>query len=136
MNLASKRELAARTLGVGKGRILFITSRIAEIQEAITKQDIRDLVASGAIVVRQPQGRRKVERRTTRRRAGSIKKRVSTGKKEYVTSVRRFRAHIKDAKRKSSLKKEHYTVLRKEIRSRHIRTKAQLKDRIAALQKQ
>ena len=43
MNLQKKKELAARTLTIGKDRIMFNTSRLDEIKEAITKQDIKDL---------------------------------------------------------------------------------------------
>ena len=73
MKLNRKKELVSRTIGVGKGRILFNKERLSEIKEAITKQDIRDLVESKAIMIREITGRRKVERRRTRRRIGSIR---------------------------------------------------------------
>ena len=47
MNLSKKKALAARTLNVGKARILFNVQRLGEIKEAITKQDIRDLHKEG-----------------------------------------------------------------------------------------
>jgi len=62
MNLRKKKMLAAKTLGVGKNKIVFVKSRIDEIKEAITKQDIRDLYNEGAILIKQVMGRRKVER--------------------------------------------------------------------------
>ena len=59
MNLNSKKELAKRTLGVGKEKIIFLPSKIKEINEAITKQDIRDLYKEGAITIKRKKGMRK-----------------------------------------------------------------------------
>ena len=57
MNLKKKKELAARTLKVGKGRIMFVDARLEDIKEALTKQDVRDLKEDGAIVVKEVKGR-------------------------------------------------------------------------------
>ena len=62
-NLAKKKQLAAKTLNVGKARIVFLPSRLDEIKEAITRQDILDLHKSGAITIRDIRGRKKIERR-------------------------------------------------------------------------
>ena len=42
-NLDKRKFLASKVFGVGKGRICFDASRLAEIKEAITKQDIKEL---------------------------------------------------------------------------------------------
>jgi len=59
MNLRAKKQLAANTLGVGKGRIIFVNERLEEIKEAITKQDMRNLQKDGAIIIREVKGRSK-----------------------------------------------------------------------------
>ena len=74
MNLKKKKILAARTLNVGKNRIIFNTNRLDEIKEAITKQDIRDLYATKAIIIQDVVGRRTIQKRKIRRKKGSIKK--------------------------------------------------------------
>ena len=51
MKLEKKKSLVVRTLGVGKARIVFNTQRLSEINEAITKQDIKDLHKSVAIII-------------------------------------------------------------------------------------
>jgi len=66
MNLSKKKELAKRTLKIGKSRIVFLESRLSEIKEAITKQDIRDLKREGAIIIKNIKGRRKVKKRKKR----------------------------------------------------------------------
>ena len=73
MNLSKKKALAARTLDVGKGRILFNMQGLDEIKEAITKQDIRDLHKEGIISIKEIKGRKTLVRRKTRKRMGSRK---------------------------------------------------------------
>ena len=52
-----------KALKLGRDRIVFLASRIGEIKDAITKQDIRDLKEDGAIVVKEIKGRKKVKKR-------------------------------------------------------------------------
>lgn len=122
MKLEKKRSLAARTLNVGKNRIVFNTSRLNEIKEAITKQDIKDLKESGAISVKEVKGRRKIIKRKTRRRAGSIKKTVKGGKRKYVILTRKLRAHLKYLKKNKKIKQEEFIQLRKKIRNSAFRS--------------
>ena len=135
MKLEGKKELAARTLGVGKERIVFNTARLAEVKEAITKQDIRDLVQAKAIFVKEIKGRAKVERRSTRRRAGSIRKKVKPKKLGYMILTRKLRSIIADLRVKEKISEELYQKLRKEIKAHSFRDKHQMKERITLLQK-
>jgi len=136
MNLEKKRLLAARTVGVGKERVTFNIHRLNEIKEAITKQDIRDLMASGAIMIKEIKGRRAVEKRTSRRHAGKVRKIVNPKKTLYVKTTRRFRAYIVELKKHEQISPEIYDKLRKEIRASIFKTKPQLKERIAELKVQ
>lgn len=129
MNLEKKRNLAARTLDVGKGRIVFNLSRLNEVKEAITKQDIRDLVKDGAIVIKEVGGRKTKNVRKTRRRAGSIKLKKNTRKQDYVLLTRRLRKYLQGVKK--TLNNEQYRMLRKEIKAKSFRNKTYLKERIS-----
>ncbi len=133
MQLNKKKELAARTLGVGKERVTFNLNRLAEIKEAITKQDIRDLLQSRAIIVKEIHGRKKVEKRKRRRGAGSIKKKVKFGKRDYMTTTRRLRKLISRLRKVGNLSHENYLKLRKEIRSRNFKDAVHLKERLNEL---
>ena len=84
MNLKKKKELAAKTLGVGKNRICFNPESLAEIKEAITKQDIHSLHQEGIITIKPVKGRRKIVKRSRRRGAGKIKMKVRHRKQDYV----------------------------------------------------
>jgi len=129
MQLNKKKELAARCLKVGKARIIFNKERLDEIKEAITKQDIRDLFKDKAIIIKEIRGRRTIVRRKTRRREGSIKKKVNKRKKEYMILTRKLRAYIAKLKKKGILTREPYRQLRKEIRTKEIRSLANMKER-------
>lgn len=131
MNLSNKKSLVAKTLRVGKGRVVFNIQRLDEIKEAMTKQDVRDLYNSGAIAIAEIKGSRRKEQRTTRRRAGSIKKKVDKSKRTYITLTRKLRRHLKEILLQGKITRSQYWLLRKEIRSRNFRSKAHLKERLA-----
>ena|SRR3989344_3319445 len=129
-----KKSLAARALGVGVERIRFNKERFAEIKEAITKQDMRDLANDGAISVKEVQGRKTAEKRS-RRRAGSWKKKVSFKKKNYMRLVRTSRGVVAYAKSGGILTSEQAHAIRKEIKTGKFATKSSLRERIAQLRK-
>ena len=133
MNLSKKKELATRTLKIGKERIVFVNSRLSEIKEAITKQDIRDLKNDGAIVIKNISGRKKVEKRTRKRKAGKIKKRVSKRKREYILATRKLRRHVSILKNDEKVSREDVLDLRKKIRNRFFRSKNHLREYLEEL---
>ena len=134
MNLRTKKELAAKTLGVGKERVKFVEARKDDIKEAITKQDIRDLVADGAIIVKEVKGRKKVVRRK-RRGPGSVRKKVNTRKQDYVIMTRKLRAYVAALKDRGELSREEVIEIRKKIRNRIFKSKANLKNYIEELRR-
>jgi large subunit ribosomal protein L19e len=128
MKLDKKKELAAKALKVGKNRIILVQERLDEIKEAITKQDVLDLKKSGAIKIKEIKGRKKIKKRTTKRRAGKIKKKINRRKQQYAKVTRKLRAYIKELKNQGKIEDEEYKELRKKIRARDFKSKAQLKD--------
>jgi len=117
MNLKKKKELIARTLGVGTARIFLDESRLGEIKEAITRQDIRDLKASGIVRIKEARGVKKNEKRKTKKRYGKKKMIVKTRKENYMALTRKLRAQVKEMRAKGKITKEQYYDLRKKIRS-------------------
>lgn len=135
MNLGKKKRLAAKTLKVGKERVIFITSRLAEIKEAITKRDIHDLHKEGAIHVKDKQGKKKVVRRKRKRRTGKIRKKVDTRKQDYVIMTRKLRNYTQEMKKQGKLTREDAIDIRKKIRNKKFKSKANLKEYIEGLKK-
>ncbi len=126
MNL-NKRNLAAKTMKVGKDRITFVRARLEEIKEAITKQDIRDLVVSGAIIIKPIKGRKTNTKRKNKRGTGKIKKKVNKRKQEYVIITRKLRSYVQEMKKQGKLNDEEGKEIRKRIRNRAFKSKANLK---------
>jgi large subunit ribosomal protein L19e len=135
MNLARKKNLAVRALGVGKKRIVFLEPRKDEIKEAITKQDIRDLKEDGAIIIKDVKGRKKTVKRKRRRGVGKIEKRVNVRKKNYVIMTRKLRKYVSGLLSSGQVNKEEAVDMNKKIRNKFFRSKAHLKEYVGGLKK-
>src|SRR3989338_2245376 len=132
MNLSKKKELAKRAFGIGKDRIIFVESRLDEIKDAITKQDMRDLRGSGAIIIKEASGRRGAKNKG-RRGAGKIIKSTKIRKKDYVVLTRKLRKHIAEIKRSGEITKDKLDDTRKKIRNRIFRSKAHLREHLGGM---
>lgn len=120
--------LAARVLGVGKNRIVFNQANLAEIKEAITRQDIKTLYQEEIIAIKPVKGRRKVRRRKTKRGAGKIKMNIKGRKKEYVKITRKLRKYLIELKNAGVINKELYRKLRKKIKMKEFKSKSNFRD--------
>ncbi len=133
MNLKKKKALAARTFGVGESRIEFIKPRLEEIKEAITKQDIRDLHTDGAIKIKPIKGRKKSIGRKGRRGVGNVRKKINTGKRDYMFMTRKLRKYLADMK--SKLTDKEVEEIRKKIRNKFFKSKSNLKEYLGGIKK-
>ena len=127
MKLDKKKALAVKILGVGKSRIIFEKSRLEEIKEAITRQDIRDLVAGGAIKIKPVKGRKKKERKKSRS-AGNIRKKVNKRKQIYVKLTRKLRGYTRELKEQGRINREIYIILRRKIKAKTFKDKRHLQE--------
>ena len=134
MNLSKKKKLAKRTFGVGENRIVFVESRLNDIKEAITKQDMRDLRQDKAIIIKEKKGRKKVIRKR-RRSTGNIRKKINTRKRDYVILTRKLRKYVSEIKNQGKISKEEVDDIRKKIRNKAFRSKSHLKEYIEGLRK-
>ncbi len=134
MNLGKKKDLAKRTFNVGKERIVFVGSRLNEIKEHITKQDMRDLKKDGAIIIKEIKGRKKAKKKRPRS-TGNIRKKVSRRKEEYMAVTRKLRKYVSELKRRGKISKEDAEEIRKKIRNKAFRSKSHLKTHIGEIKK-
>jgi len=126
--LRKRKYLASKVLGVGKNKIIFDSTKLAEIKEAITKQDIRDLYDAGIISIREMRGRKFRIKRTTRRGPGKIKRKVKHGKRQYVIITRKLRGYLKELKLQGKIKQETFEDLRKKLKAKGFKSKAHLRE--------
>jgi len=130
MNLLKRKKLIARVLNIGKGRVKLDTEFEKEIGEAITRQDIRDLLKDKAIIIKEEKGRLTRKKRKTRRMQGSRKKNLRGRKRHYIVMVRKLRAHIKSLRKAGKITKVEYKNLNQKIKARVFKDISHLRDAI------
>ncbi|MCX6749440.1 MAG: hypothetical protein NTW17_01695 [Candidatus Pacearchaeota archaeon] len=134
MNLSKKKKLTKKTFNVGEDRIVFLESRLEEIKDAITKQDIRDLQKSGAIIIKERKGRKTIEKRKSRS-IGNIRKKARKRKREYIILTRKLRAYLKSSEAEEKFPKESLKEMRNKIRNKYFRSKSHIKEYLEEIKK-
>lgn len=122
MKLKMQKRLAADVLKCSEKRVLFDETRLEQIKEAITKEDIRDLIAGGAIIKKQKKGvsksgaryilvqKSKGKRKGHGSRKGKKGARLSR-KRKWVVSVRAQRDFLKRLREGSLINYNSYKTL-------------------------
>lgn len=132
MNLGKKKNLAAKTFNIGKSRVIFVKSRLDEIKNAITKQDMRDLHSEGAIIIRNVKGRKKIVKNRNKS-MGNVRINVNVRKRDYMILTRKLRAFVQDLKKQRKLSDEKVKDIRKKIKNRFFKSKSHLNEYLKAL---
>ncbi len=72
MNLSSQKRMAAEVLDVGESRVWIDPDNLEDVEGAITKQDIRNLIDAGTIQKKEKKGvsRGRARERDTQRKKG------------------------------------------------------------------
>ncbi len=134
MNLSKKKKLAKKTLNVGEDRIVFLESRLDEIKDAITKQDIRDLQKSGAIIIKERKGRKRAQKGKSRS-VGNIRQKARKRKREYIILTRKLRAYLKSSETEGKISKDFLKEIKNKIRNKDFRSKVHLKEYLGGIKK-
>ena len=129
MNLRSKRRLAAKTLGVGKDRIIMDPEAQDLIQDAITRSTIRGLVGMGGIKVAPVKGvsrgraqREALERKSRKQGAFSGPLTSRRPRKEaWMIKVRALRWRLKVARERNEIPKDLYRKLYRQVKGGQVR---------------
>ncbi len=136
MSLDHVKELAARELGVGKSRIWLDPEKFDTLSSVISREEIKSLIKSGAIQVKQKKGvsrgrtriRKNKKSRGLRKGPGSRKGHVAgLEKRLWIMRVRALRAYLSDLKDKKLIDTKTYRLLRSYIKGGVFKNKAQLK---------
>ena len=112
MKLTTQKRMSAELLEVGENQVCFDHLRLDEIKQAITKQDIRDLIKDRAIRKR-PGIAKPVKVSRKRTGAGRRKFRVKTRKRDYINKIRKIRTYVRDQMNAKSLDKTLAHAVRK-----------------------
>ncbi|WP_144904277.1 50S ribosomal protein L19e [Halobellus captivus] len=106
-DLKAQKRMAADVLDVGKSRIWFDPDEQSEIAEAITREDVRDLVDQGLIRAKDAKGnskgraRERADKRAYGHRKGPGSRKGKAGgrknsKEEWVSRIRAQRRRLKE----------------------------------------
>ncbi|MEM1638617.1 MAG: 50S ribosomal protein L19e [Desulfurococcaceae archaeon] len=121
-NVSLQKRLAAEILGVGESRIRIDPSRISDVSQAITREDVKRLIDEGAIWVKPKHGitgysskirhlkRRRGHRRGHGKREGSKTARAGV-KEEWVNRIRKMRRFLRYLRDKKLIDRKTYRRL-------------------------
>jgi large subunit ribosomal protein L19e len=121
-DLSAQKRLASEVLDVGKNSIWFNPERQGDIAEAITREDIRDLVDEGAIRAEAPSGNSRGRARERQQKqayghqqnAGSRKGKAGARqdpKKEWQSKIRAQRTYLRELRDEGELDSSQYRDL-------------------------
>ncbi len=121
-DLSAQKRLASDVLGVGKNRIWFDPNRQADIAEAITREDIRDLHAEGAIQTEEARSnsrgraRKRQKKRSYGHQSGPGTRKGKAGarqntKEEWQSRIRAQRKRLKELRDEGELDRSTYRDL-------------------------
>jgi large subunit ribosomal protein L19e len=141
MELRKAKELAAKILKVGVGKIHINPEQEKKVKEAMTKDDIRGLIAERIIRKRrdnqqskgrtrdQKEQKRKGRRRGQGKRKGTKKTRIEK-KKTWMSKVRAQRRTLKELKTENpeKIKEIGYSNLYRKIKGGFFKGKKYLKE--------
>ncbi|WP_129112941.1 50S ribosomal protein L19e [Halegenticoccus tardaugens] len=121
-DLTAQRRMAADILDVGKGRVWFDPEAQDDIEEAITREDVRTLIDQGTISEKtaktnsRGRARERAEKRSYGHRKGPGSRRGKKGgrqnpKKAWISRIRAQRRRLKELRDDGTLNRTQYREL-------------------------
>ncbi|MEM0445512.1 MAG: 50S ribosomal protein L19e [Nitrososphaerota archaeon] len=130
MSLNIQKRLAAEILGCGESRVRFDPERLEDIEDAITRADIRRLIEEGAIYAEAKKGsvrRREPEKRGPGRRKGG-KYSILSRKERWMMRVRAQRKYLGRLKAARMLREEAYRSVYLQVKAGRFKSVTELKN--------
>lgn len=139
--ISGQRRLAAEILGCGVNRIWFNPEKISEVQQAISREDIRNLIQEGIVAAHQKRGnsrgraRAKMAKRSyghckgPGRRKGAAGSRTNS-KERWVQRIRAQRRVLRDMRESGEIEPTVYRRFYRRAAGGQFRTVSHLKAQI------
>jgi len=138
MRITSQKRLASKVLKVPQSKVKFNSLYLADIKEAITKTDIRQLVSKGVIGVKaameasRSRARKRNEQRKKGRQKGYGSRKGTNNarspvKQEWMIRVRLLRSFLKELRDKELITTSTYRDLYRKAKGGFFRNKRHLK---------
>ncbi|MHC1635027.1 MAG: 50S ribosomal protein L19e [Candidatus Methanospirareceae archaeon] len=142
-DLSKQRRMAAEVLGVGVWRIWMDPEATEEIAEAITRDNIRELIKEGVIRAKKKKGisrgraRERERKRALGRRRGHGSRKGAKGarmgkKRLWIIRIRALRRRLKELRDKGYIDKTTYRILYRKAKGGEFKSVARLDSYIKA----
>jgi large subunit ribosomal protein L19e len=143
-DLASQKRIVAAILKCGVNRVWFDPERLSDIENAISREDLRGLVADGAIKARQKKGvsrgraREKIAKRSyghcrgPGRRKGAAGAR-HPGKRSWIQKIRAIRKALVALRETGTIDPHTYRILYRKAAGGQFRSVAHMKAQLEIL---
>jgi large subunit ribosomal protein L19e len=140
-NLSTQRRIAAQVTGAGQNRLWFDPEKLGEIEAAISRDDVRTLLGSGAIKVLPAGGSSKGRSRLRKekrayghcrgpgRRKGAQGARAPS-KRSWIQRIRAIRRSLRAMREEGSIDPHLYRLLYRKASGGEFRNVAHLKSHI------
>lgn len=137
-DVANQRRIAAAVLDCGAHRVWFDPDRLSDIQNAISREDIRGLIEEGAIRAHQVKGnsrgraRAKIAKRSYGHCKGPGRRRGAAGarnpkKRQWIQKIRAIRKTLVAMRESGDIDPHLYRVLYRKASGGQFRNVAHLK---------
>ena len=121
-DLSAQKRLASDVLDVGKNKVWLDPDRQGDIAEAITREDVRELVDEGAIRAEEPKGnsrgraRERQKKRSYGHQKGPGTRKGKAGarqneKENWTSKIRAQRTHLRELRDEGELDRSTYRDL-------------------------
>jgi large subunit ribosomal protein L19e len=144
-DVASQKRIAAAILKCGVNRVWFDPARLSDIENAISREDLRGLVTDGAIKARQKKGvsrgraRARIAQRSYGHRKGPGKRKGAAGarnpsKTAWVQKIRAIRKVLVELREAKTIDPHLYRMLYRKAAGGQFRSVAHMKAQMEILQ--
>lgn len=121
-DLKSQKRMAAEVMDIGKGRVWIDPDQTDRVSEAITRQDIRNLVESGAIQKKDKKGtskgrskEKKRQKKKGQQKGHGSRKGKKTARKsskdKWMEKIRAIRTRLKEMRDNDEITQDQYRKL-------------------------
>lgn len=143
-DVASQKRIVASVLKCGVNRVWFDPARLSDIENAISREDLRALITDGAIKARQKKGvsrgraRARIAQRSYGHRKGAGKRKGAAGarhpsKTAWVQKIRAIRKVLVELRTAGTIDRHLYRILYRKAAGGQFRSVAHMKAQMEIL---
>jgi large subunit ribosomal protein L19e len=143
-DVASQKRIVASILKCGVNRVWFDPARLSDIENAISREDLRGLVSEGAIKARQKKGvsrgraRARIAKRSYGHCKGAGKRKGAAGarnpdKTAWVQKIRAIRKALVELRNAGTIDRHMYRILYRKAAGGQFRSVAHMKAQMEIL---